>query len=145
MVDQLITFLNELPLVDKENKYFLFSYEKLNFNEEFYFEVPTIKNFLPQKFFSPIWMNLILPLYLKKNKIDVFFSINTLIPLIKIKKIKYILVLHDVTFKVNKSFHPFIYRKYIQFFTYFSIKSSDLIITVSEYSKKDILRYYNIK
>lgn len=138
------TFLNELPLVDKENKYFLFSYERLNINEEFYILVPTIKSFLPQKFFSPIWMNLILPLYLKKNKIDVFFSMNTLIPLIKIKNIKYILVLHDVTCKVNKSFHPFIYRKYTQFLTYFSIKSSDLVITDSEYSKTDILKYYNV-
>jgi glycosyltransferase involved in cell wall biosynthesis len=138
------TLLDELPLVDKENKYFLFSYEKLNLNNIFYKEVPTIKSFLPQKFFSPIWMNFILPFYLKKNKINIFFSINTLIPLIKIKTIKYVFVLHDVTCKVDKNFHPFIYRKYIQFFTYFSIKSSDLIITVSEYSKKDIFKYYNV-
>ena len=138
------TFLSELPKVDKDNKYFLFSYDKLKINEKFFKEISTIKSFLPQKLFSPIWMNLILPFYLKKNKIDLFFSINTLLPLIKVKKIKYILVLHDVTCKVSKNFHPFIYRKYAQFFTYFSIRSSDLIVTVSEYSKNDILRYYNI-
>lgn len=139
------TFLDELPLVDKENQYFLFSYEKLNIPGEFYVEVPTIKSFLPQKFFSPLWMNLILPMYLKKNKIDLFFSANTLIPLIKLKKTKYLFVLHDVIYKVDKTFHPFIYRKYLDFLTYFSVKSSDLIITDSNYSKQDILKYYKIK
>lgn len=138
------TILNELPAVDKKNKYFLFSYEKLRINEEFFKQVSTVKSFLPQKIFSPLWLNLILPWYLKKNKIDVFFSINSILPLVKIKKIKYLFVLHDVTCKVDKKFHPFIYRKYIQFFTYFSIRSSDQIITVSEYSKQDILKYYNV-
>jgi glycosyltransferase involved in cell wall biosynthesis len=138
------TFLNELPLIDKENKYFLFSYGRLNINDKFYTGIPTVKSFLPQKFFSPIWMNLILPSFLKKNKIDVFFSINTLIPIIKIKNIKFVLVLHDVVYKADKIFHPFVYRKYLQFFTYFSIRSSDLIITVSQYSKQDIMKYYKV-
>lgn len=137
------TFLKVLPTIDNENKYFLFSYEELTINN--YFKViKTVKNFLPQKVFSPIWINMILPRFLKKYKIDIFFSINQLIPLIKIKNIKYILVLHDVIYKVDKTFHPFIYRKYLQFFTYFSVKNSDLIITVSEFSKKDILKYYKL-
>jgi len=141
----LLMILKELPQIDSKNKYFSFSYDKLYFNDNFYTNIPTIKSFLPQKFFSPVWINFILPKYLKKNKIDLFFSINQLIPLVKIKGIKYILVLHDVTHKVDKSFHSFIYRKYLQFFTYFSIKSSDLIVTVSNYSKQDILKHYNVK
>ena len=139
------TFLDELPFIDKENKYFLFSYEGIEINSNFYTNIRTIRSYLPQKLFSPIWMNLILPLYLKRNKIDVFFSINMLTPLFKLSGIRYIFVLHDVTCKVDKTFHPFIYRKYIQFFNYFSIKNSDLIVTVSEYSKKDILKYYSVK
>jgi glycosyltransferase involved in cell wall biosynthesis len=140
----LMMILKELPQNDNKNKYFLFSYGRLNLIEEFYRNIPTVKSFLPQKFFSPFWINFILPYYLKKNKIDLFFSINQLIPLIKIKGVKYILVLHDVTHKVNKSFHPYSYRKYLQFFTYFSIKRSDLIITVSNYSKQDILKHYKV-
>jgi glycosyltransferase involved in cell wall biosynthesis len=138
------TFLNEIPEIDKENKYFLFSYDKLTINEDYFNNVATIRSFLPQKLFAPIWINFILPKYLIKHKIDLFFSVNQLIPLIKLKKVKYILVLHDVIYKVDKTFHPFIYRKYLQFFTYFSIKRSDLIITVSNYSKQDILRYYKV-
>ncbi len=138
------TFLEELPAVDKDNKYFIFSYGNLNINPGYYTNVSTIRSFLPQKLFAPFWCNFILPHFLKKNKIDILFSVNQLIPLIKIKNIKYILVLHDVIYKVDKTFHPFIYRKYLQFFTYFSIKSSDLIVTVSQYSKQDIMRYYKV-
>ena len=98
------TFLDELPFIDKENKYFLFSYEGIEINSNFYANIRTIKSYLPQKLFSPIWMNLILPLYLKRNKIDVFFSINMLTPLFKLSGIRYIFVLHDVTCKVDKTF-----------------------------------------
>ena len=141
----LIMLLKELPKIDSENKYFLYSYEKVDFNVEGFFKnIHTVKSFGPQKIFSPIWINFILPKYLKKNKIDLFFSINQLIPLIKLKNIKYVLALHDTIHKADKSFHPFIYRKYLQFFTYFSVKSSDLILTDSKYSKQDILKYYRV-
>lgn len=141
----LIMFLKELPKFDKKNKYFLFSYEELDFGEKgFYTNIATVKSIGSQKIFAPFWINFILPKYLKKNKIDLFFSINQIIPLIRIKGIKYVFSLNDVIYKVNKSFHPFIYRKYLQVFTYFSIKSSDLILTISEYSKHDILKYYKV-
>jgi glycosyltransferase involved in cell wall biosynthesis len=138
------TFLQELPFIDSQNRYYLFSYGKLKLDNEFYNIIPTIKSFLPQKVFSPFWINFILPWYLKKNKIDIFFSVNQLLPIVKINYTKYVLVLHDVIYKIDKTFHPFIYRKYLQFFTYFSIKSSDIIITVSQYSKQDILKYYKV-
>ena len=138
------SLLKEIPVVDKENNYFLFTYENLRIENTFYINITTGKSFIPQKLFAPIWINLIIPKFLKKNKIDLFFSINQLTPLRKSSTTKYILVLHDVIYKVDKTFHPFIYRKYLQFFTYFSIRKSDLIITVSNYSKQDILKHYKI-
>jgi len=138
------TFLGELAKMDSNNNYFLFSYDKLDLGGVKYTNITTIKSSLPQKLYAPFWINFILPGYLKKNKIDLFFSVNQLVPLIKPRNIKYILVLHDVIYKVNKRFHPFIYRKYLQFFIFFSVKKSDLIITVSEYSKRDILKFYKV-
>ena len=108
--------LDELPLVDNKNKYFLFTYEKLNINRAYFTNVNTVKSFLPQKLFAPVWLNFILPKYLKQNKIDLFFCVNQQIHLIKLKNVKYILVLHDVIYKVDKTFHPLIYRKYLEFF-----------------------------
>src|SRR5690606_11584920 len=108
----LINFLKELPDVDSQNKYFLYTYEPIDFNKNFFTNISTVKNYLPQKIFSPLWSNFILPKYLKKNKIDLFFSVNQLIPLVKVENIKYISVVHDVIYKADKSFLPFIYRKY---------------------------------
>jgi glycosyltransferase involved in cell wall biosynthesis len=140
----LILLLNKLPEIDKKNRYFLFTYKKLDFNKEFYLNVPTVSSIIPQKIYSPIWNNLVLPHFLKKNNINVFFSVNQIIPLIKIKNCKYVSVVHDVIYKADKNFLPFIYRKYLQLFAYFSVKSSDLIVTVSQYSKQDILKNYKV-
>lgn len=140
----LITFLNDIPKYDKGNKYFLFSYEPIEFNKEFYTNITTVKSIIPQKIFAPIWSNLILPRYLKKNKIHLLFSVNQILPLLKVKDCKYVSIVHDVIYKADPNFLPFIYRRYLQFFAYFSIKISDMILTDSEYSKKDILKHYNV-
>lgn len=140
----LINLLKEIPKIDKKNKYFLFSYSSIDVDKSFYSNITTVKSILPQKLFSPIWSNFLLPYYLKKNDIDILFSVNQILPLIKIKGCKYISVVHDVIYKADPYFLPFIYRRYLQFFAYFSIKISDLIITDSEYSKNDILKHYKV-
>jgi glycosyltransferase involved in cell wall biosynthesis len=116
----------------------------LDFDKSFYTNVTTVRSFLPQKIFSPIWNNFILPRYLKKEKIDLLFSVNQILPLFKVKGCKYISVVNDVIYKADPNFLPFTYRKYLQFFAYFSIKISDLILTISEYSKQDILKHYKV-
>ncbi|RJP63776.1 MAG: glycosyltransferase family 1 protein [Ignavibacteriales bacterium] len=140
----LILLLNNLPDFDSKNRYFLFTYEPLDYNRNFFTNIPTVKSFLPQKLFSPIWNNFVLPFFLKKNKMDIFFSVNQIIPLVKVKNCKYVSVVHDVIYKADKSFLPLIYRRYLQLFAHFSVKSSDLIVTVSNYSKLDILKNYKI-
>lgn len=140
----LIILLEKFPIYDEKNEYYLFSYDKLKLQNDFYKNIPTIKPIISQKIFSPIWSNLILPFYLKKHRIEILFSVNQVVPLVKIKNCKYISVVHDVIYKADKSFLPFIYRKYLQLFAFFSVRVSDLIITVSEYSKSDILKNYNI-
>lgn len=140
----LIILLENFSIYDKKNTYYLFTYDKIEFKPEFYKNIPTLKSFIPQKLFSPIWCNLILPIFLKRHKIDILFSVNQVVPLIKIKGCKYISVVHDVIYKADPSFLPLIYRKYLQSFAYFSVKVSDIIITVSEYSKSDIIKHYKI-
>ncbi len=135
--------LAEIPNYDAENTYYLFTYNPIQC-EEYYKNISTIKSIIPQKLFSPIWNNLILPLYLKKYKIDILLSINQVVPLLKLGKCKYISVVHDVIFRKDRSFLPVIYRLYLTLFSYFSLRISDVIITVSEFSKKDIMQHYNV-
>lgn len=143
----LLNILRYIPEGDKANDYFLFSYGKLlQYENQKIKSIPTL-NFSPQgvlqKILSPFWLNFILPNYLEKHRIDLFFSPNHFLPLKKLKS-KSVIVIHDVFHKVNKNFHPFYYRKYVDFFLPKAIKNSDLIITISECSKKDIIRFYNV-
>lgn len=143
----LLNILRHIPEYDNQNDYYLFSYGKLSqYEKEKIKSISTI-NFTPQgilqRTISPLWLNFILPKYLEKYNINLFFSPNHFLPLKKIKA-KSIIVIHDVFHKVNKNFHPLYYRKYVDFFLPRAIKNSNLIITISECSKKDIIRFYNV-
>lgn len=136
--------LKELPSLDKHNRYFLFFYNKIKSIDSYYSNIFTGKYILNEKLFSPYWTNFILPKYLKEYQIDIFFSVNIILPYKKIENIKYISVIHDVFYKLDKSFHPLFYRKYLDFFLNLSIRKSDLIITVSHNSKKDIIALFDV-
>lgn len=136
--------LNGLPLYDKDNRYFLFSYNKLDFNPDFYSNISTGNINLPEKLSSAFWLNFILHKYLKRFKIDVFFTPNQLLPLRKIP-VKSVITVHDIAHKENKKYHPFLYRFYIDILLPNSLMKSDRIITISEHSKKSIIESYKIE
>ena len=143
----LLNILKYIPNCDTQNEYYLFSYKQLpQYEKEKIKSISTI-NFTPQgilqKIISPFWLNFVLPKYLEKYSIDLFFFPNHFLPLKRIKA-KSIIVIHDVFHKVNKNYHPLYYRKYVDFFLPRAIKNSNLIITISECSKRDIIKFYNV-
>jgi len=139
----LVGVLDLITQLDKENEYYLFSFEKLEDYEKKGFKViATGKNkLIPNFLYSPFWLNFVLPSYLKKYKIDIFFFPSSFLPLGE-KKYKAIIVLCDVFHKVDKDFHTFLYRKYIDLFLTTALKKSQLILTISQNSKRDILKFY---
>jgi glycosyltransferase involved in cell wall biosynthesis len=137
--------LNHICSLDKDNEYFLFSFGDLeNYRKKGFTVIPTGRNkLIPPKIYSPIWLNFVLPRYIKKNNIDLFFFSSTLIPQVNLK-CKTVILLGDVFHKIDKRYHPFLYRKYLDLFLDSSIKKSDLILTISQNSKKDIINFYNV-
>lgn len=90
-----------------------------------------------------IWFNRSISKALKKYDIDVFFSpdgylsLNTSIPQIP--------VIHDLNFEHHPEDLPRKFRNYYRkYFPLFARKASH-IITVSEYSKNDISKTYNVE
>ncbi len=140
----LLDILRGLILYDNSNEYFLFSCTEIPVENDFYHKIKTGKSFLPSKIYAPLWLNIILPKYLKRYNIDIFFTVNHLIPIRGIKNIKTIAAVHDLAHKINKDFHPLSYRSYLDLFLPSSMRKSDSILTVSESSKKDIINYFNI-
>lgn len=141
----LTSILNSIPKLDSKNRYFLFSLNELeNYNKK-NFNIISIgtKNLIPSKIYSPLWLNFALTRYLKKYNIDLFFSPCGSIPLVNVK-CKTIILLCDVFHRIDKDFHPYIYKKYLDLFLNQSIKKSDMILTISQNSKKDIINFYNI-
>lgn len=74
---------------------------------------------------------------------DVFYSYCSSMPFfIRAKKI---FTLHDVYFLTEKERYGFVQRNYLKFITGQYLKLCDKVLTVSEYSKTEIIRHFNVK
>lgn len=84
------------------------------------------------------------PYYAMKNKIDIFHSLDFLGPAWK-RNFKLVQTIHDIIpliFHKEASYKSLFMCKYIMPFMF---KSDDVIITPSENTKKDLIKYYKIK
>lgn len=90
-----------------------------------------------------IWFNYSVTKALKKHNIDLFFSPDGYVSLKT--NIKQIGVIHDLNFEHYPEDLPISPRQYLKkYFPKFA-KKADKIITVSEFSKQDIVKQYGIK
>ncbi len=139
----LTNIIQYLPQFDKVNKYYLFQYEGLPKNNEFYSYVDIKKSKLPRQIFEHFWLNFILPDYISELKIDIFFTPYIFVPLRK-QNWKNVIVIADSLTKTCKKYYTYHYRKYMDLLVPPSIKRSDAIITISNSAKKDIIKFYNV-
>jgi glycosyltransferase involved in cell wall biosynthesis len=125
---------------------FIFLFDR-DWDEEFIFS----KNITPVKVWPPArhpylwkyWFDYALPPVLKKLKPDVFISTDGFLSLRT--NIPTILVIHDLGFEVFPEHTPGIVSKYYRRFTPQYAHKAKKIITVSEFSKKDISKRYRIE
>ncbi len=138
----LISLLKHLPNVDRVNNYHLFSYNVPYHKNKFYLHVATGCH-LSSKLYSPVWLNFVLPPFLKKYDIDLLFLPNYLAP-IKRKKTKWqsIILIHDVFHKIDNNYHPYLYQKYVDMLLPISIDQCGAIVTNSAHTKRDIIKFY---
>ena len=92
--------------------------------------------------------NIEIPYLIKKNNIDIFHATHFDIPLfIVLVQCKLISTIHDII----PLKYSYVYKKGLLKYCYFKfmfsmcVLLSKKIITVSEYSKKDLIEYFNIK
>jgi glycosyltransferase involved in cell wall biosynthesis len=124
---------------------FLFLFDR-PFDEEFIFARNIVPLVLPPPARHPvlwhIWFQIMVPWVLRRYKADVFFSPDGFVPLYA--KVKTVAVIHDINFERYPEFVPFLTSWYYRrFFPKFAAKSS-IIITVSEFSKNEIIKFYHI-
>ncbi len=139
----LSNLIEYLPQFDQKNEYFIFQYENLPRENNFYTYIPIKKSKLPRQIHEHYWLNFVLPNLITKHKIDIFFTPYIFVPMFK-KNWKNVIAIHDVLTKVCKEYYTFHYRKYLDIMVPPSIKRSDKIITVSRSAKEDIVKFYDI-
>lgn len=89
-----------------------------------------------------LWFELAVKKALKKHKIDLFFSPDGYLSLSS--KTPQIGVIHDINFEHFPQDIPLAPRIYLRYFFSKFAKKAEKIITVSEYSKNDIAKTYQI-
>lgn len=114
---------------------------------ENYFDYPNVKKYkifpaLRHPILYFIYLEFVLPLVFLKHKPDILLAPDGLISLNT--SIKQISVIHDIYFEHQPQDLPFRNRLYYRFFFKKFAKKANRILTVSEYSKKDIMDTYNI-
>ncbi len=81
--------------------------------------------------------------YFYIKRCDVFYSYCSSIPFfVNARKV---FTLHDVYFITEKERYGSLQRNYLRAITWLYVNICDKVLTVSEFSKKEILKYYKIK
>ncbi len=89
-----------------------------------------------------IWFEWSIPRILKKIKADVFLSPDAYLSLRT--KVPSIPIFHDLNFEHYPKDLPVLERKYYRYFFPRYAKKAEQIVTVSEFSKKDMVKLYDV-
>ncbi len=103
-----------------------------------------IKKLIPSNIlsFNMYWQQIQLPPQIKKDNIDIFFSASYSIPLRC--NVKRAVTIHDISFEAHPEWFRPKERFSRRFLTKKSAQATDIIFTVSQFSKSEIIKYYGI-
>ncbi len=119
-------FKDEIPndeLIDSENFKKVLLRNPLGFSSNFFFQ------------------HFLLPYYLKKDKIDFFFSPFYLKPIYC--PVRSSIALHDISYEAHPEWFDSRSQFVLRSLSKYSSRKAEKIFTVSDYSKNEIIKYYN--
>ena len=140
-----INLLNGLMKYDKENEYIVFGNKEiikkfvfLN-NKNFRIENVIFKNRIARV----LWQLFILLFKLKRLNVNILHSTNYITPLFKFN-LKFIVTIHDLTFIIFPEKFTIVKRLFFRFMVPIFIRRADKVITVSENTKNDIIKFLKV-
>jgi glycosyltransferase involved in cell wall biosynthesis len=131
--------LDHLQLIDHENEYMLFECRESGYSLK---NTNWIKKKTNWFFPGVIWQQLVLPFLLKKHSMDVFWAPEQICPVFFMKAIKIITTVHDCVAVHYPKTSQWSVKTIDKILFNRTLKKSHLIITVSDYIKKDLLSSY---
>lgn len=137
--------VHEFAHLDKKNQYLLFATSE----NRHHFETDNPRFRIIQCDFNSsstlkriYWEQFILPAQLDEHKVDVLFTPSVAIPL-AFKGNKFTTV-HDIAYKKVPSKYPALRRLYVNWMTRQAVRRSDVLFTVSDYSKDEIVQEFGV-
>lgn len=116
-------------------------YHRTSFNNQL--TPPNFSNYhireIPQEWF---WTQTKFLLSLKKDKPDVLWMPVQSIPVLRSRKMRTVVTIHDLAFRYFPESFPIKDRIKLNILASLAIRNADALIAVSEHTKKDILRFY---
>lgn len=138
--------IEEISKIDKTNYYVIYlnkESQKLKFNIDTNFEIRVLNFNYTSVYLRYFWEQFILPFYLLKDKIDLIHSLGYVTPILTpVRKVVSIL---DINYKGHTNNMKFSKRILLGTMVYFSARLSNKIITISEFSKHQIIKHTNSK
>jgi len=92
------------------------------------------------RYYQQIWEHTLLPFYARKY--DLLYSPSNIAPFYLPKKTKLVLTLHDLAFLDFPKQYSSVFQKYYAFLVPKNIHRAEYIITISDFSKKRIIKKY---
>ncbi len=104
-----------------------------------------IKNPIIRRLFYVVYINIVLPIYLNKIKCNIAHFTNFQMPIIKNNNTKYICTVHDINPLLHSDTISFFYIRYFRIMIKSVLKKADIIVTVSQSVKNEILERFSLK
>ncbi|MHB8276106.1 MAG: glycosyltransferase family 4 protein [Candidatus Humimicrobiaceae bacterium] len=141
----ILNLLNGLLKVDAKNEYIIFIDESVARNmlkiEKNNFKI--VNKVFKYKLTRILWQLILLPMILKKKKVDILHSANYVTPLYKLG-FKIIVTIHDLTFILFPEKYTVTKRLFYRLMIPIFVKISDKIIAISNNTKSDILKIFKV-
>lgn len=129
--------LSSLGRLDRDNEYFLYAPQEMTFqipNERWHLRSGGV---VP---YGTLWMQTDIPFYLKRDKIDVFWGTQHVLPLISKGPVKMVLTMLDLIYSVHPETMQFKNKMINRLLIPPSVNKADAIVTISQWTMDDINR-----
>jgi glycosyltransferase involved in cell wall biosynthesis len=140
------TLVRNLLLYHPDNEYFLYSTHVVYRDETLPFlDSPELNIRISEAMLKSIWRSWSIKSQLKKDKIRLYHGLSNEIPFNMHRSgIRSVVTVHDLIFKIYPHTYSPIDRQIYDIKFCYACKHSDRIIAISENTKSDIIRFYDI-
>lgn len=145
----LAQFLNALTLEsDVEKNYKFVLYFKKEIPKDVFLNHPIFEKkiltggWIPTSF--NIFYHILLPIYHLKDRLDILFLPSYMLPAFFFSKKALVVLTNDVYYEAYFGSIPFRYRLSYMIFCAWAAKRAKKIMTISEFAKKELMRFYNL-